>query len=572
MTQATTISDGPGQSLDDGLALGSTNFCQAFQRTAARFAGAPALRTPGCAFEITWKQYADRVRRLAGGLAEHGVTRGSTVALMLTNRPEAFLLDTATLHLGAVPFSLYNTSSTEQLVYLLGHSEAEIVFTEAQFADRVLGAQASLPALRHVIVVDDEAQGTATLGAIEAPQHDDFDLEAAARRVSAADLVTLIYTSGTTGPPKGVELTHANLIAEWRLISRVLPLAPQGRVMSYLPLAHLADRIAAHYFSLISGACLTCVDNPRDAVAALPDVRPTVWMAVPRIWEKLKGALEPGLEGVEEAHFEAAATALRAKLGLDQAELLLSGAAPIAVEVLEFFGRLGLEIYEVWGMTETSAAATLSPKGAHRVGTVGKALPEVEVGLDVDGEILVRGPIVMRGYRKAPEETAAALDPEGWMRTGDIGTIDNDGYVSIIDRKKELIINSAGKNMSPANIENAIKAACSLIGSAVAIGDRRPFTTALIVLDPDAVAAYAHRHDISAASAAALAASAPVQEAIATGIACANERLSRVEQVKRHTLLPEFWEPGGDELTPTMKLRRKPIAEKYAAAIEAMYA
>jgi long-subunit acyl-CoA synthetase (AMP-forming) len=337
-----------------------------------------------------------------------------------------------------------------------------------------------------------------------------------------------------------------------RAIDAVHPIRPQGRVISWLPLAHLADRAVAHYLSLLSGATVTCVTDPRAAVAALPQVRPTVFLAVPRVWEKLRAALEPAL-----AADPGLRTQVATNLGLDTADLVLSGAAPIAPEVLEFFAGVGVEIYEAWGMTETGAAATLASPGEHRVGTVGKPLPGVEVRLAGDGELLVRGPIVMRGYRNDPERTAEVLK-DGWMHTGDIGQIDTDGYVKIVDRKKELIINAAGKNMSPSNIENTIKAACPLIGSVIAIGDRRPYNTALVTLDRDA----AGGRSIDDPG---------VQAAIADGIERANERLSRVEQIKKHTLIDADWEPGGDELTPTMKLKRKPITAKYAVQIEAMY-
>ena len=238
--------------------------------------------------------------------------------------------------------------------------------------------------------------------------------------------------------------------------------------------------------------------------------------------------------------------------------------------MLEFFAALGLPICEGWGMTETTAITTINPREQIRIGTVGRALPGVEIVLADDGELLVRGPTIMRGYRKDPEKTAETIDAEGWLHTGDIGEIDADGYVRIVDRKKELIINAAGKNMSPANIENKLKAACPLIGIAVAIGDRRPYNTALIVLEPDACAAFAATHGLDARP-AALAAEPAIQQEILDAVERANSRLSRVEQIKRHAILPHDWEPGGDELTPTMKLRRKPIAEKYAAEIDALY-
>jgi long-chain acyl-CoA synthetase len=261
-----------------------------------------------------------------------------------------------------------------------------------------------------------------------------------------------------------------------------------------------------------------------------------------------------------------------AKLGLDQVRWSVSGAAPIPVSVLEYFGNLGLPICELWGMSELSCCATVNPQDDIRVGTVGKALPGVELKLLEDGELLVRADTVMRGYRNQPEKTAEAIDDEGFMHTGDIATIDEDGYVRIVDRKKELIINAAGKNMSPANIEQTIKASSPLIGPAVVIGDNRPYNVALLVLDPDFSAAYAAKAGLADGSTAALVDDPGVQKVIADAVEAANAKLSRVEQIKRYKILPTDWEPGGDELTPTMKLKRKPIGEKYAAEIEALYA
>ncbi|MEA2346766.1 MAG: long-chain acyl-CoA synthetase, partial [Thermoleophilaceae bacterium] len=355
-------------------------------------------------------------------------------------------------------------------------------------------------------------------------------------------------------------------------VAPVLPIAVGGRQLSYLPSAHIADRWLSHYSAgIVHGATITSVADPRQVVAALPEVRPTIWGAVPRIWEKIKAALEA--QGVTDpgALPEEAKAAIRVKLGLDEVQWLVSGAAPIPEEVLLFFADLGLPICELWGMSELSCCATINPPEDIRVGTVGKALPGIELKLLEDGELLVRGPIVMKGYRNDPEKTAEAVTADGWMQTGDIAEIDEDGYVKIVDRKKELIINAAGKNMSPANIEQRIKASSPLIGQACAIGDRRPYNVALIVLDPDACAQYASEHGLDDASAEALSQNDGVQQEVARGVDDANGKLSRVEQIKRFKIVPLDWEPGGDELTPTMKLKRKPIVEKYGDEIEALY-
>ncbi len=592
----------------EGLALDAPTFCEAFQRTARSHADSPALRTLGGEQTLTWAQYAERVRSLAAGLAAVGVRAGDTVGLMLTNRPETVLVDSAAMHIGAIPFSIYNTSSPEQVEYLLGHASCRVVVTESRFAETVLGVAGRLGSIEHVFLVDGEASGAAPLAELERAGEGGFDFEAAWRAVGPGDIATLIYTSGTTGPPKAVELTHESLLWELRLLDRVFPMRPAGRSTSYLPMAHLADRTIAHYQAIVTGASVTFVPDVTLVIGALVQVRPTFWGAVPRVWEKLKAALEAGFaaeqdEGLRTARAGALAEAieivraeqagesvpqermrrrkeadaeffapLRSMLGLDEAEYLISGAAPIAEQVLEFFSALGLPICEIWGMTETSLIATSNPPDRIRIGTVGPPLPGVELSLAEDGELLVCGPIVMRGYRGEEELTARTIDSDGWLHTGDVAEIDPDGYVRIVDRKKELIINAAGKNMSPANIENRIKAACPLVGSVVAIGDRRPFNTALVVLDPVAVGAYAAAHGLSGTSPAELSRDPAVEAEVLAGIERANAALSRVEQIKRHTILPEEWQPGGDELTPTMKLRRRPISEKYSAEIEAMYA
>ena len=554
-------------------ALGTTTLCQAFQVTAAERADQIALRTPGDGMAITYREYAERVRQIAGGLASLGVGRGDTVALMLVNRPEFNLVDTAALHLGAAPFSIYNTSAPEQIEYLFSNAGARVVVTEHAFLPQVRAAiRRGGVAVERIVLVDGAEEGTIPLAELEQSTPAGFDFEAGWRAVEPDDLLTLIYTSGTTGPPKGVQLTHANMIAEVRGTFARLPTQPGGRGMSFLPSAHVADRWSAHYwFGHCLGFTVTCVADMRTVVGHLPEVRPTAWGAVPRIWEKIKAALEA--QGVADpgALSEEQRQAIRAKLGLDQAEWLIVGAAPTPTSVLEYFAALGLPICELWGMSELSCCATINPPERIKIGTCGPPIEGVEVRIADDGEVLARGPLLMAGYRNDPEKTTQAIDPDGWLRTGDIGELDADGYLRIVDRKKELIINAAGKNMSPANIESHLKAASPLIGQCICIGDRRPYNVALIVLDPDACAAHARARGLSDASASALAASDEVQALVAQAIDEANSHLSRVEQVKRFTILATDWPPDSDELTPTMKLKRTPVARKYASEIEALY-
>jgi long-subunit acyl-CoA synthetase (AMP-forming) len=583
--------------------------CEAFQSMAGQRAGQVALRTIGDRTSITFAEYARRVERLAGALHALGVGHGDTVGLMLTNRPEFHLLDCAAIHLGAVPFSIYNSCSVEQIAYLLGDAGNRVLVLEAAFRERALAAAAQAGAVEHIVVLDGTRDGEISLEQLEAtPAPPGFEFEAGWRAVAPHDLLTLIYTSGTTGPPKGVELTHANELAECRGLAAAAPvLASGGSTISYLPLAHIADRGLAHYGQMLWGDTLTCCPDARELFAHVAEVRPTRFGAVPRIWEKLKAALEAGFEGerdgtrraaVEDAVelglrrvraeqagerpsrelVDACARAdqqifapLRERLGFDRCESYIAGAAPAPLDVLEFFAAIGIPIIEGWGMSELSSLATLMPPDDLRFGSVGRALPGIELRLAGDGEVLVRGATVMAGYRNQPEKTAETIDGDGWLATGDIGTIDSDGFLRIVDRKKELIINAAGKNMSPANIEQRLKQGSPLIGQAIAIGDRRPYNVALLVLDPDACAAFASRHGIADPSLAAMASHPAVLAEVGAGVQRANSLLSRVEQIKRFTVLPCDWPAAGDELTPTMKLKRRPIAAKYGAEIEALY-
>lgn len=555
--------------------LRTESLCAMFQRTAAAHAEAVALRTPGGAQEIRWREYAQRVERIAAGLEALGVRHGDTVGLMMVNRPEFHLVDTAALHLGATPFSVYNTSAPEQIEYLFSNAANRVVFCDAAFVPTVRAATAGAAAL-HVVCVDGPADGAMPLAELERTRRAGFDasaFEARWRQVGPSDVATLIYTSGTTGPPKGVELTHGALLAEVEALQETWgPFGAGDRAISYLPAAHVADRLISHYGSMASGVAITSLANPKQLAAALVETRPTLFGGVPRIWEKLMAGLQAAGIADPAALSEEARAAVRAKAGLDAVRRSMSGAAPIPTEVLDYFIALGLPVQEVWGMSELSGVATINPADALRVGSVGRPLPGVELKLAEDGELLCRGPIAMRGYRNQPDKTAETLDAEGWIHTGDVAVIDADGYVTIVDRKKELIINAAGKNMSPANIEQKLKAASPLIGQAIAIGDGRPYNVALIVLDPDAAAAYAAKRGLPDASAAALCRDEGVCALVAEAVEAANQRMARVEQIKRYRILPCDWEPGGDELTPTAKLKRKPIAAKYAREIEALYA
>jgi long-chain acyl-CoA synthetase len=553
--------------------LEATTLCEAFQMTAAEFAEQPALRVKDSDFECSWSEYAATVRRRAAAFSALGIGRGDTVGFMLVNRPALHLCDAAAMHLGAACFSLYNTSSVEQIEYVVGDAASRVLVTEPQFLEKLLEVRERVDTLQHIVVIGEAADETISIEEFEklGEANDSFDFEAAWRAVEPDDVLCLIYTSGTTGPPKGVQLTHANVMADAKALLEVVDFSPGGRSVSFLPTAHAADRILQLYGSMIWGTTVHCCPDPRQVVAYSAEVKPTIWGGVPRIWEKLKAALEA--QGIDDpaALPDEEKAVIRANLGLHECEWFGVGAAPTPPEVLRYFAALGIEICELWGMSETTVIATVNRRGAIRIGTVGPPLPGVELRLAPDGELLVRGPMVMKGYRNMPEKTAEALSEDGWLATGDIAEIDEDGYVTIVDRKKELIINAAGKNMSPANIEAKINAACPLAAHVVAIGDRRPYNVALVVLDPDACGAFAAEHGLEDPSPAAMARQEAVREAVAAGVEAGNASLSRVEQIKRFELIEGEWAPGGEELTPTLKLKRKPIERKYAAEIEVLY-
>src|SRR4051794_9698422 len=561
--------------------LDARTLAEAFQLTAATHPERVALRLQDDELSLTWGELAEKVRRVAAGLAGLGLSRGQAMGIMLTNRPDFHWFDAAALHLGATPFSIYNTYAAEQIQFQVEDADARIVVTEKAFEDRIR----ALKGVDHVIVVDggDDVERHAAEG---------FDFDASWRAVEPEDVLTLIYTSGTTGPPKGVQLTHSNLLAAVRGFDEVIAFPDDGRVISWLPMAHIAERACSHYLPMMLGFTTTDCPDPRQVVAYLPEVRPTWFFAVPRIWEKLKAAIEAGLEaeqdeerkqatlwaldvGLRKVKLEQAGepvpddlrtehakadelvlSKMRKLLGLDQIESVNVGAAPTPREVIEFFHAIGVPLAELWGMSETTGYGTCNLPDKIKIGTVGPVSPGVEIKLADDGEVLMRGAMVTSGYRNDPDKTREAIDDEGWLHTGDVGQFDEDGYLKIVDRKKELIINAAGKNMSPANIEAKVKAASPVIGQVVAIGDMKPYNVALITLDPDVAPAF--EGDVAAE--------------VERGVAAANEQLARVEQIKRYTILTDEWQPGGDELTPTMKLKRKPIQQKYAEEIEALYA
>jgi long-chain acyl-CoA synthetase len=593
----------------------TTTLVREFRRQVSERGDRPALqvRAGGRWAPISWARFGEASRRAAAWLLEEGVAEHAHVAIWSSNRPEWHIADVAVLSARCRAVPVYLTLSAVQAAYVLDHSACEVAVVESPaLLERLLSVRDRLPALRRVAVLD----------GVDTVSHDGFvisweealrrgqaalagraaELDRRAAAVGSDDVATLIYTSGTTGPPKAVMLTHRNVIAAVIAVMSLVPAHDTDRVLSYLPLAHIAERLSSEFRQYVIGNA-TWFTSVERLGEDLRDVRPSAFFGVPRVWEKMAARVRAELErqparrrrlarwaiGVGErvaclrearrpvpgslAAQHALADRLvlsrvRAALGLDQARLLASGAAPIAPEVLRFFLALGLEICEVYGQSESTGASTFTRPGQVRVGTVGPALPGVSLRLAEDGEILLRGDTVFPGYHRDAAATAAVLH-DGWLSTGDIGQIDGDGCLRITDRKRDLIITAGGKNIAPSNIETALQNH-RLVADAVVIGDRRPYVSALLTLDAAEAAALVREGGRDVTDLAALAADPAVAAEVARHVEAVNAQLSSPERVRRWTVLDRDFTVG-EELTPTMKVRRAVVAERYAAEIEANY-
>ena len=587
-----------------------------FEQTCTEIPDQDALkwRDPSGAWRsLTWSQYRQEVRKVAAGVKALGFKPGEFAVIMARNRPEHVLADLGILHARGAPVSLYNTLAPEQVQYIAGHCDAVLAVVEdAGFYKKFEAIRAQLPRLRTIVVIDPSGvelgddviswQALIERGAEEDLRNPEAFEEW--RKVKPDDLATLVYTSGTTGPPKGVMEAHSNIC--WMAESGTSFLNRLGhRHISYLPFAHVFERFVGYYGAMRQQTTVHFCPDPAQLFAYAVQVKPTSLIGVPRVWEKLQAALMAGIQADPDeqkrtailgaievgrrlvklqqagqdppAEMLAAAErarpvwmAIRAKVGLEDLEWAITGAAPINPDVIEFFQALGINLWEGWGMTECTVGATYNPLGRIKNGTVGIADPGIEMKIGDDGEVLLRGGNLMRGYYKDPEKTAETIDPEGWLHTGDVGTIDEDGYLRIIDRKKELIITAGGKNISPANLEALLKQH-PLVGQAAVIGDRRPYVSALIVLDQEVAPVWARKAGIQFTSPADLAANPAVHAEIQKAVEETNRHVSNVEAIKRFTVLPADWTPETEELTPTLKLKRRVINQKFADAIEEMY-
>ena len=598
--------------------ISGSTVCDLLERIAGDEGEAPAFSDEaGDGWQtLTWAQAHQRVRQLAAGFAALGLAPGERVALMLPNRSEHVLADLAAVFAGGLGVTFYATLAPEQIAFVAADCDAKIaVLDGAGELARWQPVLDQLPALEKIIVLDPAAcpagepyltwDAFAALG--EQQQAADPELiSARAAAIMPDDPAALLYTSGTTGNPKGVLLTHRNIAYELAAADSLGLITHGVRWVSYLPLAHIAERMFSIYLPIFTAGHVHFCPDTTQLVRVVGKVRPTAFFGVPRVWEKVRAgieslfaleqdegkraavaqAMETGRRYVEScqygrvtpselaAEFEAADAAvlapIRGLLGLDQAEIVSSAAAPLPPDVAAFFSGLGMKILDIYGMTETTGAFTTNTPDAFKLGTVGQVHPGIEVRIAEDGEICMRGPLCTPGYLNRPDLTADLIDADSWLHTGDIGSMDADGFLSVVDRKKELIITAGGENIAPAGIENLL-VAHPLIGQALAFGDRRKYVVALLTLDGEVAPAWAKARGIEAGSLAALAADPVVHAEISGAVAAVNERLARVQQVKRWRLLPVEWTAETEELTPTLKLRRRIVHAKYSDVLDTLY-
>jgi long-chain acyl-CoA synthetase len=583
-----------------------------FLRLAATIGDVPAVHsmkdaTPGSWNSWTYTELTRQVARAAAGFAALDVQPGERVLLMMRNRPDFHWLDLGAQFVRATPVSIYNSSSPEEIQYLSHHAEARIAVVEDMgFLERMLKVKGELPELQHIFVIDPGADGLpdGVRPVSELLGHGEADLERLAADTSPDDIATLIYTSGTTGPPKGVMISQYNVVYTVESLRRCIAFDDYvaKRAVSYLPMAHIAERMMSHYQAAILGYSVFCCPDPNQLTTYLKEVRPEILFGVPRVWEKIyngvnaalaanpeaKAKFDEGLSAalaIKEAERQGTATKeqldtwtfldaiafanVRGLVGLDALMVGVTGAAAIPRPVLEWFNAVGVPLSEIYGMSESSGPMTWSPQ-ANRPGSVGQEIPGCDVRIADDGEVICRGGNVFQGYLKQPDKTTETLI-DGWLHSGDIGVMDEGGYLRIVDRKKELIITSGGKNISPANLEAALKT-IPLIGQAAAIGDNRKFCSAILVLDPEAATVWAKAHGKADVALAELADDPSVIAEVQAGVDAVNEQFAQVEQIKKFVLIGEEWLPDSELLTPTSKLKRRGVNSRYASEIEEMYA
>ncbi|GER14656.1 AMP-dependent synthetase/ligase [Variovorax boronicumulans] len=566
----------------------------------------------------SWRQTAEAVREIAAGLQAIGFTRGECASILSNTVIEWVLADLAVLSCGGVSNGIYPTDAASQVQYLCEDSRTTVLFVEDdEQLDKALEVRARLPGLRRVVVFDMEGlrelddPGVMSLDALRAlgRTHLAGDPQAVERSVAACrpeDLAILVYTSGTTGKPKGAMHSHAGLVYTARGYNTLIAQDEKDERMCFLPLCHIAERMGGEYFAMYTGSILNFVENPETVPENVREIAPTVFTGVPRVWEKFYSGVMIALK--EASPLQQAAyhwsigvgetiankvlagqeigTGLRLKfrlarllaldnarklIGIHRARFLVTGAAPISPELVKWYLALGVPMLEVWGMTESCGASTAVPVTRIKPGSIGPATGYNEVRIDpATNEILVRGPNVFMGYLNLPEKTAETIDADGWLHTGDVGVMDEDGYFRITDRMKDIIITAGGKNVTPSELENELKFSL-YITDAVVIGDKRPYLTVIVMIDQENVEKFAQDHDVPFSNYESLTRTQEVQDLIQGEIDRVNAKFARVEQIKKFFLLETQLSAEDEELTPTMKLKRKLVQTKYAQRIDAMY-
>ncbi|MDF2464962.1 MAG: AMP-dependent synthetase and ligase [Ramlibacter sp.] len=566
----------------------------------------------------TWQQTGEAVREIAGGLMSLGLAPGETASILSNTVVEWVLADVAVLSCGGVSSGIYPTDAASQVQYLCEDSRTKVLFVEDdEQLDKALEVRSQLPLLTKIVVFDMEGlrdlhdpgviglQELRALGRDYNAKHPDALMERVKGR-KPEDLAILVYTSGTTGKPKGAMHSHRGLVYTCRGYNTLATQCATDERMCFLPLCHIAERLGGEYFALYTGSILNFVENPETVPENVREIAPTVFTAVPRVWEKFYSGVMIALkeasplqqaayawgirvggqiadkvmagqpvDGVLKFKFTLARwialNNVRKLIGIHRARVCFTGAAPISPELIKWYLSLGVPMLEVWGMTETCGASTGVPATRIKPGSIGPAAAYNEVRIDPDThEIRVRGPNVFMGYLNQPEKTAETIDADGWLHTGDVGTVDDDGYFRITDRMKDIIITAGGKNITPSELENELKFS-PYITDAVVIGDKKPYLTVIIMIDQENVEKYAQDHDVPFSNYASLTRSPQVQELIQAEIDRVNAKFARVEQIKKFFLLDTQLSAEDEELTPTMKLKRQLVQKKYSPQIEAMY-
>ncbi len=567
--------------------------------------------------EMSWRELGAHASEVALGLAALGFASAEVGAILSNTRWEWTAADYGLLMAGGVSCGIYPTDADTQVQYVCADASVTVLFVEDdEQLDKALAVRAQLPLLRNIVVLDMEGlhdlsdpqvigfQDLMALGRAHGQAHPDLLAARLASR-QAEDLAILIYTSGTTGKPKGAMISHRNLAFVMETFAPALPQGPDDDKMAFLPLCHVVERAAGQLLSLQTGSRLNYVENPDTVIDNLREISPTSLLAVPRIWEKLYSlstltvkdatpfqrwaydtALRMGMKAADREEQGLPVPPLlalqrwlarrlvldntRRFLGLDRLAWAITGAAPISPNVIRWYRALGINLLEGYGMTESTGAGAANMPGAMRLGSVGRPTAGTQIQLADNGEILMKGEAVFMGYLNRPEQTAETVDPEGWLHTGDVGRIDEDGFVRIVDRLKDILITAGGKNITPSEFENELKFS-SYISDAVVIGDRRPYLTCLIMIDHDNVEKFAQDQRLSFTTFASLTRLPEVQALIEAEIQRVNQRFAQVEQVKKFRLIETQLTPEDEELTPTLKLKRKLVNTKYAELIDSMY-